>query len=109
MRFDEALRYIGLNRIEAKACTYLFKQPEGYIIDIEQHTKLRQPEVSNALRKLEQRGWVELEHINDGSIGRPKNYYYFDRDTARKDIIKLFKQEMYKLGKAYKLVEGRIK
>ena len=43
--------------------------------DIEKATKLRQPEVSIAVRDLEDRGWVERDSLKRESKGRPINIY----------------------------------
>ncbi|NIU48147.1 MAG: ArsR family transcriptional regulator [Thermoplasmata archaeon] len=48
--------------------------------DIEKATRLRQPEVSIAVRDLEDRGWVERDSLKRESKGRPINIYRMSVD-----------------------------
>ena len=53
---------MGVSRKTAKTLTYLSKVDESISKTIEEETKLRQPEVSTALKELRGRGWIEKEH-----------------------------------------------
>jgi predicted transcriptional regulator len=51
--------------------------------DIEKATRLRQPEVSIAVRDLEERGWVERDSLKRESKGRPINIYRMSVDLKK--------------------------
>jgi len=48
--------------------------------DIERETRLRQPEVSIAVRELLVRGWIEQEALREGAKGRPVYIYRMATD-----------------------------
>ena len=86
----EAMLKLGFNRPTAVVYNYMLKHPDGYEIDIEHKTGLRQPEVSIAIRELLHRDWIILDPRRvHNSRGRPRNYYYFSKEKAAEDIKKL--------------------
>jgi predicted transcriptional regulator len=68
--FVNLLSSIGTQKNVAKLLVYLGKLKEATSRDIEQGTDLRQPEVSIALRRLTERGWVDV-HEQPQVRGRP--------------------------------------
>ena len=69
--FVETLRQIGMRRTVAKVLVFLLNTPPATSRAIERGTDLRQPEVSIALRYLEDQGWVKCEAIPPEQKGRP--------------------------------------
>ena len=53
--------------------------------DIEKETRLRQPEVSIAVRDLMSKGWVEQDALKTGSKGRP--VYIYRMSAALKKVF----------------------
>ncbi len=72
----EALACTGMPKGIARTLAFLSsKEDWATSKDIEKATKLRQPEVSIAVRDLEDRGWVERDSLKRESKGRPINIY----------------------------------
>ncbi len=74
-----------VNKHVAKVFAYLLGNDEVKSIDIQKATGLKQPEVSIAIRKLEDRGWVTKRTINLGKSGRP--FYEYSLNMELDDII----------------------
>lgn len=87
---------MGVSKKTAKTLTYLSTVDESISRSIEENTKLRQPEVSTALKELRGRGWIEKEDIRKEGKGRPIHSYRmvvpFDR--AVKTLVKEKKSEI---------------
>jgi predicted transcriptional regulator len=66
---------LGLSKNVAKTLVFLFRVKETIPVSIERGVNLRQPEVSVALKKLEEKGWVEKRSIKRGTKGRPLSSY----------------------------------
>lgn len=72
----EMLQSIGLPRTEATALVCLKDCEECRSLHIELVSRLRQPEVSVAMRPLRERGWVqERSEKKSKGKGRPVKYY----------------------------------
>ncbi|UCC92222.1 MAG: MarR family transcriptional regulator [Thermoplasmata archaeon] len=72
----EALASTGMPKGIARTLAYLSSKEEWATSkDIEKATNLRQPEVSIAVRELEDKGWVERDSLKRESKGRPINIY----------------------------------
>ena len=69
------LQEVGVNRNVALAITFLKDQKERYFKEIEADTRLRQPEVSIALRTLRERGWLKEHDLKIEGKGRPLKIY----------------------------------
>ena len=76
---------VGLKRNVAKVLVYLANTNEATSRDIERGTDLRQPEVSIAMRTLNEREWIENRESKAESKGRPVKIYCLSRPV--KDII----------------------
>jgi predicted transcriptional regulator len=99
---EEVIRLLvdlGLSRKTAKTLTFLSHVEESISRTIEEMTKLRQPEVSTALKELRGRGWIEKHPIRKEGKGRPIHSYRmvvpFDR--AIKSIVRAKKGEITEL------------
>jgi predicted transcriptional regulator len=92
----ELLIDLGVSKKTAKTLTYLSHVEESISKSIEETTKLRQPEVSTALKELRGRGWIEKHPIKKEGKGRPIHSYRmvvpFDR--AIKTLVKEKKSEI---------------
>lgn len=66
---------LGLSKNVSKTLVFLFRVKETIPVSIERNMDLRQPEVSVALKKLEEKGWVEKRNIKRGTRGRPMSSY----------------------------------
>ncbi len=80
----EALASTGMPKGIARTLAYLSsKEDWATSKDIEKATRLRQPEVSIAVRDLEDRGWIERDSLKRESKGRPINIYRMSVDLDR--------------------------
>ncbi len=80
----EALASTGMPKGIARTLAFLSSRDEWSTSrDIEKATKLRQPEVSIAVRDLEERGWVERDSLKRESKGRPINIYRMSVDLKK--------------------------
>jgi predicted transcriptional regulator len=87
---------MGVSKKTAKTLTYLSHVEESISRTIEENTRLRQPEVSTALKELRGRGWIEKHPIRTEGKGRPIHSYRmvvpFDR--AIRTLVKEKKSEI---------------
>jgi predicted transcriptional regulator len=80
----EALASTGMPKGIARTLAFLSsKEDWATSKEIEKATKLRQPEVSIAVRDLEARGWVERDSLKRESKGRPINIYKMSVDLDK--------------------------
>jgi len=80
----EALASTGMPKGIARTLAFLSsKEDWATSKDIEKATNLRQPEVSIAVRDLEDRGWVERDNLKRESKGRPINIYRMSVDLDK--------------------------
>lgn len=75
LEFVEALRSLDVPRNVAMLITFLANVSEASSKEIETATRMRQPEVSVAMRTLRQNNWVEEGDINAERKGRPMKVY----------------------------------
>jgi predicted transcriptional regulator len=79
----EALASTGMPKGIARTLAFLSTKEEWATSkDIEKATRLRQPEVSIAVRSLVERGWVERDSLKRESKGRPINIYRMSVDLT---------------------------
>jgi len=103
---------MGISKKTAKTLTYLSHVEESISRTIEEETRLRQPEVSTALKELRGRGWIEKHPIRKEGKGRPIHSYRmvvpFDR--AIRTLVKEKKSEITEMQNTIKrlkeLTEG---
>lgn len=112
---EEVIRLLidmGISKKTAKTLTYLSHVEESISSTIEEKTRLRQPEVSTALKELRSRGWIEKHPIRKEGKGRPIHSYRmvvpFDR--AIRTLVKEKKSEITEMQNTIKrlreLTEG---
>jgi predicted transcriptional regulator len=95
--FASLLITIGLKRNVAKVLVYLSNTSEATSRDIERGTDLRQPEVSIAMRTLNQNEWIESRESKAESKGRPVKIYRLSRPIEEiMDIIESKKRKEVK-------------
>lgn len=71
----DALMSLGMSRPIARILSYLKYVDEATTINIERGTGLRQPEVSVAMRELEERDWINEREEKKPGKGRPYRIY----------------------------------
>ena len=104
---------LGMPKILAKTLLYVSQIDECRSTDIEQETKLRQPEVSIAMQQLMKKGWVTKRDLRKKGKGRPVHIYKlaYSLDKILKNFEKEKIQEIETIKKdlsALKtLIEGR--
>ncbi len=70
-----SLIYLGMSRPVARILSYLQNRNEITTMELERGTGLRQPEVSIAMRDLNERGWVSEREEKKLGKGRPNKVY----------------------------------
>jgi predicted transcriptional regulator len=72
----DALISLGMSRNAAMTLAYMQNVNSATSLDLERAARLRQPEVSIAMRLLKERDWViEKEEKNKAGKGRPNKIY----------------------------------
>ncbi|MDI6708016.1 MAG: ArsR family transcriptional regulator [Candidatus Thermoplasmatota archaeon] len=98
------LTTIGIAKNLAKVLVFFFKVNETVSAQVERALSLRQPEVSVALKMLEQKGFVAKTNIKKGCKGRPM-YAYRLVQSPQKITKKLEKCKLRELKKVTKNLE----
>ena len=71
----DALMSLGLGRLVARTLAYLNNGEEATSVALEQGSGLRQPEVSIAMRQLQERDWINEREDKKPGKGRPFKIY----------------------------------
>jgi predicted transcriptional regulator len=71
----DTLISLGMSRPVARILSYLKNVNEVKSIELERGTGLRQPEVSIAMRELNERGWISEREEKKPGKGRPNKVY----------------------------------
>ncbi len=71
----EALISLGMSRNVAMTLAYMQNTNSATTIDLERSARLRQPEVSIAMKELEERDWVNEREEKKLGKGRPNKIY----------------------------------
>ncbi|MFO8109347.1 MAG: ArsR family transcriptional regulator [Thermoplasmata archaeon] len=74
-RFVELLMKTGIQKNIARAFAFIAGREETTSRNIEDNTRLRQPEVSIATNKLRSTGWIDKRDIKKEGKGRPVHGY----------------------------------
>ncbi len=78
--FADTLMGLGLKRNVAKTLTFLRNGDKVTSRDIEIGSNLRQPEVSMAMRELDNLNWVIIKEVKKPGKGRPFKTYKLDKN-----------------------------
>lgn len=103
-RIIKLLVNLGITKNIAKIITLLFHVKETISVQIERYLNLRQPEVSVALRSLEQKGWIAKTNIKKRSKGRP-TYAYKPAVTPKIIVKKLERNKIKEMKKNLRSIE----
>jgi len=90
-RAIELFAELGMPKNLAKTLLYVSQCDECRSVDIEQGTRLRQPEVSVAMQQLLNKGWIEKRDLKKKGKGRPVHIYKLTYPLQ--NIIKTFEGE----------------
>ncbi len=71
----DALISLGISRTVARTLSYLQNVNETTSIELERGTGLRQPEISIAMKELEEHGWISEREEKKPGKGRPNKVY----------------------------------
>jgi predicted transcriptional regulator len=71
----DALKSLGLSRPVARTLAYLNNGDEATSVELEIGTGLHQPEVSIAMKQLEERDWIKEREDKKPGKGRPIKIY----------------------------------
>jgi predicted transcriptional regulator len=85
---------LGMPKNLAKTLLYVSQCDECRSADIEQKTRLRQPEVSVAMQQLLNKGWVKKRDLKKKGKGRPVHIYKLTYPLQ--NIIKNFEEQKTK-------------
>ncbi len=94
----------GINKHVAKVLAFVAVNKDSKSIEIQTATGLKQPEVSIAVRKLEDMGWVTKDSLNMGKSGRP--FYEYRLNKELDEIIAEIEQ---KEKEKIKVIEDNIR
>lgn len=93
-RTIELFAELGMPKNLAKTLLYVSQCDECRSADIEQGTKLRQPEVSVAMQQLLDKGWIKKRDLKKKGKGRPVHIYKLTKPLP--NILKSFEVEKMK-------------
>ena len=91
LEFIDTLRSLEVPRNVATLITYLANTNEAPSREIEIATRLRQPEVSIAMRTLRQNKWIDERDVKAEGKGRPTKVYKLS--IPIQEIIKHYEVE----------------
>jgi len=66
---------LGMSRNVAMSLTYLQNMNSATSVDLERAARLRQPEVSIAMRQLKEHDWIDEQEEKKPGKGRPNKVY----------------------------------
>ena len=91
LEFIDTLRSLKVPRNVATLITYLANTNEAVTREIEIATRLRQPEVSIAMRTLRQNNWIDQRDVKAAGKGRPMKVYKLS--VPIQEIIQHYEKE----------------
>ena len=100
----DTLIALGMNRNVAMALSYLQNTNAARSVDLERTARLRQPEVSIAMRQLRDRGWIDERDEKKTGKGRPNKIYSLKVDFGE-IINQLEKQQRTSVDAVYAKIE----
>ncbi|AKB18039.1 MULTISPECIES: transcriptional regulator protein [unclassified Methanosarcina] len=96
--FIKALSDLGMSRNAATAMAYLMTVNEASSQEIEISTRLRQPEVSLAIRLMHSQSWISVRSEKKPGKGRPMKIYSLIAPVD--EIISYYEDKIYKESQA---------
>ncbi len=87
----QALISLGMNRNVALALSYLQNMNSATSIDLERAARLRQPEVSIAMKQLKENNWITEKEEKKTGKGRP--YKIYSLKIGFNDIVAQLEKE----------------
>ena len=100
----DALISLGMTRTVAMTLAYMQNTKSATSIELEQSARLRQPEVSIAMRELKERGWITEREEKKPGKGRPYKIYSL-KVGFKKIISQLEKQQRKAFDEAQEKIE----
>ncbi len=74
-QISDALIFLGMSRPAARILSYLQHVNEATSVELERGAELRQPEISIAMRDLQERDWINERDEKKPGKGRPYKVY----------------------------------
>ncbi len=96
--FIKALSNLGMSKNAATTMAYLMNVNEASSQEIEISTRLRQPEVSLAMRLMCNKSWVSMRSEKKPGKGRPTKIYSLAASVD--EIISYYEDKIYKESQA---------
>ncbi len=90
----EALISLGMSRNAAMTLAYMQNTNSATSIELERSTRLRQPEVSIAMKQLKELDWINEKEEKKPGKGRP--YKIYSLKVGFKDIIAQLEKQQKK-------------
>lgn len=100
----DALISLGMSRNVAMALSYLQNTNAARSVDLERVARLRQPEVSIAMKQLKERGWISERDEKKPGKGRPNKIYSLKVDFGE-IIAQLEKRQRTSFDELYAKIE----
>jgi predicted transcriptional regulator len=98
---------LGMTRNVAMSLTYLQNMSSATSVDLERVARLRQPEVSIAMRQLKERDWIDEREEKTPGKGRP--YKVYSLKVGFKDIVSQLEKQQKKVVEEAKANVERLK
>ncbi len=98
---------LGMTRNVAMSLTYLQNMSSATSVDLERVARLRQPEVSIAMRQLKERDWIDEREEKTPGKGRP--YKVYSLKVGFKDIVSQLEKQQKKVVEDAKANVERLK
>jgi predicted transcriptional regulator len=100
----DALISLGMSKNAALTLAYMQNANSATSIELEQSARLRQPEVSMAMRQLKERDWINENEEKKSGKGRP--YKIYSLKVRFNDIIaQLEKQQRKEIDEKQAMIE----
>lgn len=98
---------LGMSRNVAMSLTYLQNMSSATSVDLERVARLRQPEVSIAMRLLKERDWIDEREEKTPGKGRP--YKVYSLKVGFKEIVAQLEKQQKKAVEEAKANLDRLK
>jgi predicted transcriptional regulator len=89
--FIRALSSLGVHRNLAAAIIHLAAVDKATVKEVQASTGISQPEVSNAMRALQELGWLDVQEINTTGMGRPRKIYALN--ASLEEVVRHFEAQ----------------